>query len=263
MPRQIRGSSPHTRGTVFLVLVLVVPERFIPAHAGNGLVARSGEKKYPVHPRTRGERIGRGKRATASRGSSPHTRGTGGGYAARGAGYRFIPAHAGNGRPRSYARWWTAVHPRTRGERPFSLTIETVDNGSSPHTRGTVPCLSLLFGQRRFIPAHAGNGPNITFGFWPVAVHPRTRGERPSSPPPRALSIGSSPHTRGTVSPRSASVVPGRFIPAHAGNGSHPGPASKPYTVHPRTRGERAIDLCRSQTCFGSSPHTRGTDSSS
>ena len=90
--------------------------------------------------------------------------------------------------------------------------------GSSPHTRGTLdgglpPCLIT-----RFIPAYAGNAPAIAALRTPLPVHPRIRGERISRLKLVALTYGSSPHTRGTLSTYVLTKGNSRFIPAYAGN---------------------------------------------
>ena len=70
---------------------------------------------------------------------------------------------------------------------------------------------------------------------------------------------GSSPLARGTQDLDRLGYVADRFIPAYAGNSnSLLGLLAKP-TVHPRLRGELALDLPESTGEFGSSPLTRGT----
>ncbi|MCP1633763.1 hypothetical protein J2T32_002320 [Kerstersia gyiorum] len=52
---QLRGSSPHARGTLTRSFLEVFMSRFIPACAGNTLVAAVSVKGPAVHPRMRGE----------------------------------------------------------------------------------------------------------------------------------------------------------------------------------------------------------------
>jgi len=90
------GSSPHVRGTVFLLPLHYANSRFIPARAGNRSPRTDRHTGTPVHPRTCGEQVPITRPASQTVGSSPHVRGTGSpaGYAL--ALERFIPARAGN-----------------------------------------------------------------------------------------------------------------------------------------------------------------------
>ena len=54
-----------------------------------------------------------------------------------------------------------------------------------------------------------------------------------------------------------------RFIPAYAGNAVRASVCAVLMAVHPRIRGERAINRAVVKTLRGSSPHTRGTHSCS
>ena len=70
------GSSPLTRGTHVLSLVINDTCRFIPAYAGNSLIRRPTKTAKSVHPRLRGE-LGLNHHVDLSvAGSSPLTRGT-------------------------------------------------------------------------------------------------------------------------------------------------------------------------------------------
>ena len=152
---------------------------------------------------------------------------------------RFIPAYAGNAWVPYASGSSNTVHPRIRGERSSTSIMTAARAGSSPHTRGTRAGHVRGFAGDRFIPAYAGNAAGTKTRPWMSAVHPRIRGER-SGPPPRGqISIGSSPHTRGTRG--------NRAIPRIR------------HSVHPRIRGER-VDLRQpTEYEYGSSPHTRGT----
>ena len=91
----------------------------------------------PVHPRWRGEHGTALADWIRDRGSSPLARGTHAGNGAARAGYRFIPAGAGNTRADSMTEPNSSVHPRWRGE----------------HVAEPVAELHVV----RFIPAGAGN----------------------------------------------------------------------------------------------------------
>ena len=90
--------------------------RFIPAGAGNRSAAGEGAPVRSVHPRGCGEQLPLSCGAGSQIGSSPRVRGTvivviGDCMTAR-----FIPAGAGNRRPRRAARRGSPVHPRGCGE---------------------------------------------------------------------------------------------------------------------------------------------------
>ena len=154
---------------------------------------------------------------------------------------RFIPAHAGNGADRRFPKRASPVHPRACGERRRFKKVLIVRHGSSPRMRGTADrtCQSEL--QPRFIPAHAGNGTSL----WPRAahrsVHPRACGERRTGHANLSCNLGSSPRMRGTGRRYGLAQHIGRFIPAHAGNGTSLKPRKPNLTVHPRACGERSL----------------------
>ena len=119
-------------------------------------------------------------------------------------------------------RWLYKVHPRVRGERKGVLTQLDVQDGSSPHVRGT-RCA------------------------WPFG---------------RVAKSGSSPHARGTLYGEQKITIPnsGRFIPACAGNATFRElRTTKQIAVHPRMCGERSGTAAQYSTSGGSSPHARGT----
>ena len=153
---------------------------------------------------------------------------------------RFIPAYAGNASWVQSLNPQASVHPRIRGERPRLQSTGPLVSGSSPHTRGTLRYRSCCSTTGRFIPAYAGNARNPQFAPVQRPVHPRIRGERERYNDSDVLNVGSSPHTRGTPAPTPAHRLPGRFIPAYAGNAGPSNPARRNNPVHPRIRGERS-----------------------
>ena len=155
----LRPVHPRTRGEhVKCQVDVVLPLRFIPAHAGNMVKIKTCSDNIPVHPRTRGEHESQNSVGCAV--------------------LRFIPAHAGNMTHTTNKARYITVHPRTRGEHAAETFKLKRYVGSSPHTRGTSSPESFRPSNTRFIPAHAGNMPD-------TSALPNTR-------------AGSSPHTRGT-----------------------------------------------------------------
>ena len=78
----------------------------------------------------------------------------------------------------------------------------------------------------------------------------------------RTREIGSSPLTRGTPIFKSLMIHILRFIPAYAGNSGEIQTMNFAMTVHPRLRGELAYAADPSAEVLGSSPLTRGTQTS-
>ena len=131
------GSSPLTRGTRLCRPRTHSRVRLIPAHAGNTAVARALSKSRSAHPRSRGEHLGGADFSPNAGGSSPLTRGTRPCHPRTAAGWRLIPAHAGNtARSKDSIRGYTA-HPRSRGEHLPLVSVVLENFGSSPLTRGT------------------------------------------------------------------------------------------------------------------------------
>ena len=273
------GSSPRVRGTVPRNSYHVVPDRFIPACAGN---STNGSCKYStptVHPRVCGEQIRIVRICLVLSGSSPRVRGTAFPRMHDEQIRRFIPACAGNRSERSGETETTAVHPRVCGEQTTMLVLCMGVSGSSPRVRGTVlpPISGLvwagssprvrgtggLLGPKascpRFIPACAGNRAWQEQASSPCPVHPRVCGEQISY-----LSIlrhhhGSSPRVRGTVVWLLLLVLRKRFIPACAGNRISSCPQRKTAAVHPRVCGEQRELETQITLRVGSSPRVRGT----
>ena len=111
---------------------------------------------------------------------------------------------------------------------------------------------------RGLIPAHAGKTPPYGPSRRPYGAHPRSRGENRRSRSSASRSYGSSPLTRGKLTPSMSCSTGPRLIPAHAGKtpasfaGVHSGWA------HPRSRGENHHHRRGQSVHRGSSPLTRG-----
>ena len=212
------GSSPRARGTGLQGPPHFSVRRFIPACAGNRLRPASAGSGWPVHPRVRGEQIGKVKATKTQSGSSPRARGTGRYLAGQAKADRFIPACAGNRAQAEVTRIAGAVHPRVRGEQTTGQKAGRADGGSSPRARGTAGFHLAQGGGQRFIPACAGNRRLGKSGRFRRPVHPRVRGEQEAGFFHSLLFRGSSPRARGTVPINDAASIRHRFIPACAGN---------------------------------------------
>ena len=216
--RAVYGSSPRGRGTQLRAEFRDFGVRFIPARAGNARRSHPGKDPEPVHPRAGGERRLVGDRQPHANGSSPRGRGTHKQHRIESLSPRFIPARAGNA-PRCLLRLSSAaVHPRAGGERRTSTGIPSCSAGSSPRGRGTPGARRLLMGDRRFIPARAGNASRSRRRTRQSPVHPRAGGERGTPLARRTWHAGSSPRGRGTLFLDERGLLRRRFIPARAGN---------------------------------------------
>ena len=253
------GSSPNARGTVLCRSLQPLFRRFIPACAGNRSAGNPDPSRGAVHPRMRGEQQGGEDAALVVGGSSPHARGTGDCRVSDSHAGRFIPACAGNRRLDEDRDFCGAVHPRMRGEQ-FAVMFTSLNRvGSSPHARGTDGSRGRYFTAYRFIPACAGNSAGKLVVSATTSVHPRMRGEQINFIGTGTKKDGSSPHARGTDVMPLHSKLRHRFIPACAGNRAQARYPARRKAVHPRMRGEQALNSLANNSEFGSSPHARGT----
>ena len=172
--------------------------------------------------------------------------------------FRFIPADAGNTRPRVRRGWLPAVHPRGCGEYQQGTALAHDFFGSSPRMRGILPVIKQMLEGYRLIPADAGNTVSITDHAYMKPVHPRGCGEYDLLALVNSLSTGSSPRMRGIQGSTSTKPPETRFIPADAGNTPATMRASCWQPVHPRGCGEYAPPFTVRTDTNGSSPRMRG-----
>ena len=109
-------------------------------------------------------------------------------------------------------------HPRSRGEYFAEACRDLLHEGSSPLSRG-IPChVITAVAANGIIPALAGNTFLEVLDPGGQGDHPRSRGEYPTDGNGCPSLYGSSPLSRGILSP-DTHVGPGpRIIPALAGN---------------------------------------------
>ena len=253
------GSSPRARGTDLRHQFAGCERRFIPACAGNRKGGTLNQRQISVHPRVRGEQEPRPERMNVRDGSSPRARGTANPLRAIAAGFRFIPACAGNSLTRRRRVALTPVHPRVRGEQLHGLRMLDPAIGSSPRARGTGSPHRPCAHPGRFIPACAGNSNPAPRQRLNRPVHPRVRGEQGALRHGVGKGLGSSPRARGTGVSHRPPLAPLRFIPACAGNRETASPPAQPAAVHPRVRGEQVGEHAAWERLYGSSPRARGT----
>ena len=69
------------------------------------------------------------------------------------------------------------AHPRSRGENMTVKLNSSVNQGSSPLTRGKLEGGHDHVDARRLIPAHAGKTEALEWAARELGAHPRSRGE--------------------------------------------------------------------------------------
>ena len=152
-----------------------------------------------------------------------------------------------------------AVHPRAGGEHRFLGEAFRDGGGSSPRGRGTRSIVCFVQAADRFIPARAGNTDYAGRAACYLTVHPRAGGEHGMGLVRPDCYDGSSPRGRGTQNRFPHRLVPGRFIPARAGNTSPAPRTSRAASVHPRAGGEHVERAATHHRARASSPRGRGT----
>ena len=211
------GSSPHMRGKHVPVEYPQLPQRIIPAHAGQTLPSSFSTLLNADHPRTCGANTALELLDLAQRGSSPHMRGK----RAQRHRWRFqvriIPAHAGQTGERRRDRLHQTDHPRTCGANDVLCFPHPDLRGSSPHMRGKRANEAAGEDVPRIIPAHAGQTSVRPSSRFRVADHPRTCGANTACACVLSNAAGSSPHMRGKPVGAPLADATGRIIPAHAG----------------------------------------------
>ena len=111
-------------------------------------------------------------------------------------------------------------------------------NGSSPLTRGKLRDLRKDVQMAGLIPAHAGKTASSRRLTAATAAHPRSRGENETQAANASVDAGSSPLTRGKLTPVDLGDVAEGLIPAHAGKTTVARTWPPPPPAHPRSRGE-------------------------
>ena len=146
-----------------------------------------------------------------------------------------------------------------RGEHFIGMLNPMNNAGSSPHARGTPAKLAYQSIYEGIIPACAGNTYDEGYGDFETWDHPRMRGEHRSGFRSGFWCRGSSPHARGTRMQAGFILPHPGIIPACAGNTAISIFLKCASRDHPRMRGEHWRLELRLKSCWGSSPHARGT----
>ncbi len=130
------GSSPLMRGKHGHVSNWQNPHGLIPTHAGKTLARAARSRQRGAHPRSHGENQPRVRRHTPPPGSSPLTRGKPQDVWIERLQERLIPTHAGKTIRRAFRGRRSGAHPHSCGENMVSDGKVSLEDGSSPLTRG-------------------------------------------------------------------------------------------------------------------------------
>ena len=173
----IQGSSPHTRGALWVDDGTKTGARIIPAYAGSTFPSLASTSARRDHPRIRGEHADIIIFRSIAAGSSPHTRGARLRQARPPGIERIIPAYAGSTPGCPSPSGAGRDHPRIRGEHPLPHSRPHGRPGSSPHTRGAPHAEHCSSRKTGIIPAYAGSTAPPPQVRRSGPDHPRIRGE--------------------------------------------------------------------------------------
>ena len=151
-----QGTSPLTRGKLWLVRGSCRFGGNIPAHAGKTHNRSEYVPLCPEHPRSRGENGWPVWCGHGLAGTSPLTRGKRGQQGQSWWAPWNIPAHAGKTATHLVFPLRTREHPRSRGENGEVQVTNPHLPGTSPLTRGKPSNTLIRLIRLRNIPAHAG-----------------------------------------------------------------------------------------------------------
>ena len=171
-----QGLSPRVRGNPPVMVALGLPERSIPACAGEPQLSPHQPQSQGVYPRVCGGTVARLSSHRIVSGLSPRVRGNQGKETYVDPISRSIPACAGEPTCRRTRRSPPWVYPRVCGGTAWQPRPVQLDGGLSPRVRGNHELLRRHLWRRRSIPACAGEpsaSPPTSPGGW---VYPRVCG---------------------------------------------------------------------------------------
>ena len=172
----VLGSSPRGRGSPASRSAAARGHGFIPAWAGQPSPSMSAKSASRVHPRVGGAAWRSAIVSVATGGSSPRGRGSLIAAPPSASRTRFIPAWAGQPRPRRPRSPSSRVHPRVGGAASIRISTSRPRSGSSPRGRGSQCMKDVLWRRDGFIPAWAGQPVELSRTTPLHRVHPRVGG---------------------------------------------------------------------------------------
>ena len=172
--------------------------------------------------------------------------------------FRYIPACAGETPMRPLYAQQGQVHPRVCGGNPPTSRRGDGSKGTSPRVRGKRADPRRAGSQEGYIPACAGETWKVTHTKGPWQVHPRVCGGNRAKLTVARHSYGTSPRVRGKLRLGAFTASRIRYIPACAGETSHPHAQSHHGWVHPRVCGGNGVLILARILSSGTSPRVRG-----
>ena len=252
------GLSPRVRGNPYSAPATRPMPRSIPACAGEPLLSSARRQAQGVYPRVCGGTFVVGSLARAFPGLSPRVRGNPNQVNRLRVRKRSIPACAGEPRPSRLAPSAPSVYPRVCGGTSAAACPCPGTAGLSPRVRGNLEPRHINAGQRRSIPACAGEPTPPTPMPCAGRVYPRVCGGTTLMSWSISRPRGLSPRVRGNPTPPSSLTSPSGSIPACAGEPSGWRLFCRSTRVYPRVCGgtRRACPVWSSHK--GLSPRVRG-----
>ena len=251
------GLSPRARGNLRGRRSRGVPERSIPASAGEPGRAASLATAPGVYPRERGGTAGEADRGKTMVGLSPRARGNRLRRRWANGPDGSIPASAGEPGPELSRPPRAPVYPRERGgprhggwpagrswvyPRECGGTIASRCRGGelrglSPRARGNLAVAPPEGERRGSIPASAGEPPPRPAPPTGPRVYPRERGGTAAATAEEVAVKGLSPRARGNPASGQSPAASTRSIPASAGQPRFAQRGLRQQRVYPRERG--------------------------
>ena len=191
--------------------------RSIPACAGEAGRYWASQSATPVYPRVCGGSGLTANTAYQFRGLSPRVRGKREESAAQTRRRGSIPACAGEARRTRLKTSLIKVYSRVCGGSPGEVALGHAIGGLSPRVRGKPAVRRRKRGQRRSIPACAGEATTHCTTPDSSTVYPRVCGGSSSGPVNPGAIGGLSPRVRGKRTARKRTRKARRSIPACAG----------------------------------------------
>ena len=253
-----KGLSPRVRGNPGQPGDHAIPERSIPACAGEPRSRRLKAAPRGVYPRVCGGTVRLTARLRGQSGLSPRVRGNRGAAGANRRRHGSIPACAGEPRPSAPGRCRPGVYPRVCGGTRRGDAKQMVTVGLSPRVRGNPASRPGSRTSQRSIPACAGEPKRKSGSPHSEWVYPRVCGGTAPTLYQDLKTKGLSPRVRGNPLRYLADKKKERSIPACAGE---PPPSRRRRlhpTVYPRVCGGTPEVLIEAMANGGLSPRVRG-----
>ena len=257
-----RGLSPRVRGNPVPGSGVDFLGGSIPACAGEPTYTTHGGTPCWVYPRVCGGTLHRPLPWPKPPGLSPRVRGNRRHFLNALGQRRSIPACAGEPTIAIGAGVPATVYPRVCGGTASALAVWVAVCGLSPRVRGNRKMPHTVPGWVRSIPACAGEPHQHLQQYDREKVYPRVCGGTRRRVRNNRVLRGLSPRVRGNPTALENMAMPGRSIPACAGEPSMDVGVAVALGVYPRVCGGTPMAAFKVPPRMGLSPRVRGNRSS-